>query len=233
LLVLGLIAWIVRLRVRRDPVDAFLLAAGLLMLLPSALSIAFPIENPSATRASGTIPIVFLIAAWPLSLIRQRWRAVMGRIPGTMLAAVLIAALYTAAGVMNYHSYFVLYANSYRNSALNPGEVAGAMRAIIGPDASLDGVWLEGWPFWHDYRAIGIDAGDITFHNAIVDTGQLTSYLHDFPANFAIKPLVFIVNPLDTEALQILQSNFPDGEARRFVSRTEGRDFILFVVPPN
>ncbi len=233
LLILGFAAWLVRLRVRRDPVDAFLLAAGLIMLLPSALSIAFPIENPSATRASGVIPIVYLIAAWPLSLIRQRWRAVMGKIPGTVLAAILISTLYIAAGVMNYHSYFVLYADSYRKSALNPGEVAGAVRAIIGPEASLDGVWLEGWPFWHDYRAIGIDAGDITFHNAIVDTTQLTSFLQDFPANFAIRPLVFIVNPLDTEAIKVLQSEFPDGEARQFISRTEGRDFVLFVVPRN
>jgi hypothetical protein len=231
LFVLGLAAWLVRLRVRRDPVDAFILIAALVMLLPSALSIAFPLENPSATRASGVIPVVFLLAAWPLSLIRQRWSAVLGRLPGVALTGLLIAALLGGAALVNYNTYFVKYAVSYRNSALNPGEVADAVREQIGPDAPLDGVWLQGWPFWHDYRAIGIEAGDITFDQAIMDVPTLVNYLDSFPQSFAVRPLVFIVHPLDLEALGILEERFPEGSAQRYASATEGRDFVLYVVP--
>ncbi|HEC24105.1 MAG TPA: hypothetical protein ENI95_14430, partial [Chloroflexi bacterium] len=231
LFVLGLVAWLVRLRVRRDPVDAFLLLAGLIMLLPSALAIAFPIENPSATRASGTIPIVFLVAAWTLALIRQHWTATLGRRAGLALSGLLIAVLLTASAVLNYRTYFVGYAESYRRAALNPGEVADAVREVIGPEASLEGVWLQGWPFWHDYRAIGIEAGDLTFDHAIVDVEMLRAYLENFPETFETRPLVFIVHPEDEEALAILSEHFPEGRAEYHISETPGRDFILYVVP--
>jgi hypothetical protein len=231
LFILGLVAWLVRLRVRRDPADAFILIAALIMLLPSALALAFPIENPSATRASGTLPIVFVLAAWPLALIRQRWSAVLGRVPGTILAASLIAILLAGSALINYDTYFGDYARTYRRSALNPGEVAAAIRAEIGPDAPLEGVWLQGWPFWHDYRAIGIEAGEITFSHAIVDVTALQDYLDRFPETFQVRPLIFIVHPLDTDALTLLQQRFPEGRARRITSQTEGRDFILYIVP--
>ncbi len=230
LLVLGLIAWLVRIWLRRDPVDVFVLTAGLIMLLPSALAIAFPIENPSTTRASGAIPVVFLLAAWPLALLRQRWSAVLGRVSGSVLAGLLIAVLVSGAALFNYQTYFSDYASSYRLSALNPSEVADAVREQLGPDASLDGVWLQGWPFWHDYRAIGIEAGDITFDNAIIDASTLESYLGSFPQQFSVRPLVFIVHPNDTQALEILSDRFPSGEAVSFTSATQGRDFVLFVV---
>jgi hypothetical protein len=231
LFVLGLIAWLVRLRIRRDPADAFILAAGLIMLLPSALAIAFPIENPSATRASGTIPIVFLLVAWPLALIRQRWCAVLGRGWGNVLAGGLIALLIGSSAFNNYHTYFVGYAESYRRSALNPSEVADAVREIIGADAPLDGVWLQGWPYWHDYRAIGIEAGDIAFDHAIFDVAALIDYLNNYPERFVVRPLIFIVNPQDAEALAVLRERFPHGEAQHHTSATEGREFILYVVP--
>jgi hypothetical protein len=233
LLVLGVVAWLVRLRLRRDPADALILLAGLIMLLPSALAIAFPIENPSATRASGTIPIVFVLAAWPLALIRQRWSAVLGRLPGTLLAGALIVTLIGGSAFLSYNTYFVEYDRSYRLSALNPAEVADAVREVIGPDASLDGVWLQGWPYWHDFRAIGIEAGDITFDNAIVDVPTLQSLLIYNPDQFAVRPLVFIVHPADIEALGALYDTFPSGTERLYTGRTEGHEFKLFVVPPN
>src|SRR5574341_1287425 len=230
LFVVGVIAWAVRLRVRRDPVDLFIVLAGLVMLLPSALAIAFPIENPSATRASGVLPIVFVLAAWPLALIRQRWTGVLGGRAGLALSGLLIALILVGSALVNYRLYFVTYADSYRRSALNPGEVADAVREQIGQDAPLDGVWLQGWPFWHDYRAIGVEAGDITFSNAIVDVPSLESYLQTFPDAFEIRPLVFIVHPQDIEALGVLQTHFPDGQPKRYASQTEGRDFILYIV---
>jgi hypothetical protein len=230
LFIMGLVAWLVRLRIRRDPVDSWVPLAILIMLLPSALAIAFPIENPSATRASGTLPLVFVLAAWPLALIRQRWSTVFGRRPGTLLSAALILALVFVSAVTNYNTYFVKFAESYRESALNPSEVAAAVREEIGQDAPLDGVWLQGWPFWHDYRAIGIEMGDITFSQAIIDVPTLQSYLETFPVSFEVRPLVFIVHPNDSEGLAVLEEAFPAGHADLYPGETAGHDFILFVV---
>lgn len=231
LLVLGLAAWAIRLYVRRDPVDLFVILAALLMLLPSALAIAFPVENPSLTRASGTLPIVFILAAWPLALIRQRWSAVMGKRMGTTLAAVLAAMLIGVAAVTNYDTYFVHFDQSYRNAALNPSEVADAVREVIGPDGSLEGVWLQGWPYWHDYRAIGIEAGDITFHNAIIDLAMLQNLVVGSPELFLARPLVFIIHPQDTGSLAFLQDNFPEGSADYHPGDIEKHGFYLFIVP--
>jgi hypothetical protein len=231
LFLLGIIAWIVRLRLRRDPVDGFLIVAGLIMLLPSALAIAFPIENPSVTRASGVIPVVFLIAAWPLSLIRQRWTAAIGSTGAGILLAVTLGAIFATATWINYDWYFVRYAQSYDQSSLNPGEVAEAILEEMGPEGSLDNVWLQGYPFWHDYRAIGIEAGDITWHNAIVDVETLTTFLENNPEAFLGRPLIFVVHPDDSGGLAVLQRHFPEGTAIAYTTETVRRSFLLFVVP--
>ena len=230
LFLLALVTWVIRLRVRNDPVDYLMVATVLVMLLPSALAIAFPVENPSATRASGVIPVIFLMAAWPLTLISQAWRRSFGPFIGTLSSGLLIAVLIGVAAVSSFNSYFNLYAESYRRAALNPGEVADAIRDEIGEDASLQGVWLQGWPHWHDYRAIGIEAGDITFNNAILDAVTLQQSLQVAAPRFSTRPLVFIVHPADGEALTLLAEHFPDGSASMYPSETEGRDFILYVV---
>jgi hypothetical protein len=230
LFVLGVIAWTARIIIRRRPEDMLVIAAGLIMLLPSALAIAFPIENPSTTRASATLPLAYILAAWPLALIRQRWADVFGRVGGSTLAGVLIAALLAGSAGLNYTAFFVEYDTSYRGAALNPSEVAAAVRGVIGPDAPMDGVWLQGWPHWHDFRAIGIEAGDITFSNALVDVNMLRSYLLGYPDRFAIRPLVFILHPEDDEALDLLRQHFPQGELTTYGSQLPGREFRLFVI---
>ncbi len=230
LFVLGVIAWAVRIIVRRRPEDLLVPIAGLIMLLPSALAIAFPIENPSTTRASAVLPLAYILAAWPLALIRQRWAGVFGRVEGSTLAGVLIAALMAGSMGLNFTAYFREYDTSYRGAALNPSEVAAAVRGVIGPDAPMDGVWLQGWPHWHDYRAIGIEAGDITFSNALVDVTMLRSYLLGYPDRFAVRPLVFILHPEDDEALDLLRQYFPQGEVTTYDSQLPGREFRLFVV---
>jgi hypothetical protein len=231
LLVMGVVAWAVRLRLRRDPVDLLVVLAGLIMLLPSALAIAFPVENPSLARASGSLPLVFVLAAWPLALIRQRWSAAIGRRAGTGMAAALAVLLIGWAAILNHEIYFVRYALSYRNAALNPGEVARSVRGIIGPHASMEGVWLQGWPHWHDYRAIGIEAGDITFGNAIRDQSMLEELVATAPAAFPTRPLVFVVHPEDRAALDVLEATFPDGRTESRRRAVEGHGFHLFIVP--
>lgn len=231
LFLLGLAAWGLRISNRRDPADAFVLIAGLIMLLPSALAVAFPIENPSTTRASGTLPIAFLFAAWPLVLAARTWQATLGRTAGTALSAVVIVAGLLTSGAESFGIYFHEYDASYRAAALNPGEVAQAVRQEIGVNAPLDGVWLIGWPYWHDYRAIGIEAGDPAFRNALVDTDVLREYLATMPSMFDARPLVFIVHPDDSETLDVLEDAFPAGEAHHFEGSEPDHSFVLYLVP--
>ena len=72
---------------RRDAFDWALLPLILIMMLPSALSIAYPIENPSATRMSGTLPGVYLLAALPLALLALALPRLIGE-AGSVLALV-------------------------------------------------------------------------------------------------------------------------------------------------
>ena len=138
--------------------------------------------------------------------------------------------LFAGSVAYNFDAYFTRYDVAYRAAALNPGPVADAVRDVIGPETPMDGVWLVGWPFWHDYRAIGIEAGDITFHNAVADTSVLQDYLMNFPEKFTVRPLVFIVNPLDEATLDLLRNWYPTGEAEFHRDPVAGKDFYLYIV---
>lgn len=155
----------------------------------------------------------------------------MGRRVGIALSGALLSVILAASTLFNYQTYFVGFNQSYRLSALNPGEVAAAVRQIIGPYTTLDGVWLVGWPYWHDYRAIGIDAGDITFENAILDYNVLKDSLDKFPELYARRPLVFIVHQQDEQSKEILKQHFPDGVLKHYLGLSEKHNFFLFVVP--
>ncbi|NDJ53841.1 MAG: hypothetical protein GYB68_12270, partial [Chloroflexi bacterium] len=230
LLILGVMVWLVRLRLRGDPVDLFFIVAGLIMLLPSALAIAFPIENPSNTRASGLIPIVFMLAAWPLSLMRAQFSRVLSDPYGAIAGWILVAMLIFGSAALSFNIYFQDFDATYQGSALNPSEVADAVREEIGEDAPLDGVFLIGFPFWHDYRAIGIEAGNPEFGNAIFDNAMLDRLLSGMPDMFRSRPLVLIVHPDDELALDRLSSEFPGAEVRFVEGSTPGKDFVLFIV---
>jgi class 3 adenylate cyclase len=78
---------------RRDPADWLIPIMLFIMLLPSALSLAYPIENPSATRTSGTLPAAYLLAAFPLALIVDGIAKVSPGRRGRLVGAGLVASL--------------------------------------------------------------------------------------------------------------------------------------------
>ncbi len=96
LLIVGLAAWLGRMVRRRDVADWLLPVMLVIMIFPSALSLAYPVENPSATRMSGTLPEVYLFAALPLALVAVSLvRLLPGRNPLTAMICVLAAAVFT------------------------------------------------------------------------------------------------------------------------------------------
>jgi hypothetical protein len=149
---------------------------------------------------------------------------------GNVFAAGLIGVILFGSASLNYGTYFVKFNDSYKLSALNPGDVAREVRAVVGKDGSLAGVWLIGWPYWHDYRAIGIDAGDITFHNAILDSATLEFDVTNSSELFTYRPLVFITAEQDTQSRTFLMTHFPQGHLQHFIGLSEKHNFYLFVV---
>ena len=81
------------------------------------------------------------------------------------------------------------------------------------------------YPHWADTRNIAINAGDITWRNAILDIQQARSHVND-PA-----PKLYLLHVDDQKSLAFLQSLFPEGQVRRFRSKTPGKDFLIFFVP--
>jgi hypothetical protein len=80
LLVLGAVIAAGRAICPRDPLTLGLLDVGAISMLPSALVLSHPGENPSVMRTSCGIPVVFTITALPLGLWTQGiWEALRRR----------------------------------------------------------------------------------------------------------------------------------------------------------
>jgi hypothetical protein len=159
LFILGLAAWLSRMIRRRDVFDWLLPLALLVMLLPSALAIAYPVENPSHTRTSGALPEAYLIAALPLALIVQSSaKALRGRI-GLYPAAALVLLVVIGGYSLNNSLYFNDYRVSYIDSSLPHSEAGRILRGFAESDGGFGNAFMIGYPYWWDHRAVGIEAG--------------------------------------------------------------------------
>ncbi len=237
LLIVGLAAWIVRLFRRGDVADWLVLPAVFIMLLPSALSIAFPVENPSATRTSGTLPLVYLIAAYGAALlIRQFERAFKGRWTRPISVAFVVAMVW---GALAYNSnlYFGEYVERYA-AAAQPYSVAGrVLRGFAESNGSYGNAFMVAYPYWFDHRAIGIEGGVIDWPNGLVSLDDLRQRLRDnlTDPRYAFDPnraVMFFYSTQDTLTPGVLQQWFPQGNA--YLQRTISpvKDFYTYVAPP-
>lgn len=226
LFILGIAMAIWRFVRRRAPIFFYLLAVFAALILPSALSFAFPRENPSLVRMGGAIPFAAIIVALPVAFLfralrqsLERWRA------GAALSVLGIGIVLAPIIALNYHWYFVDYDLSYRKSAQNSSEVAAVIRDFAGSVGDLQHAYFIGYPYWIDGRAIAIDIGDIHWKNYTLDAKD---FLFDANTN-----MLFIVHPEDKANLTILQGHYPQGQIKTFHSRTPGKDFLEFFVPAN
>jgi hypothetical protein len=238
LLVVGLGAWIARMVHRKDPADWLMPPLVFIMLLPSALSIAYPIENPSATRTSGTLPIVYLFAALALSLVCLQVRRMFpdwrGQVGGVALAVVLVGI----AGVNNWNTYFVGYREAYFSSSPAPYTEGGrVLRGFAESGGSFGNAYMIAYPYWWDHRALGLEAGLTDWPNGIVALDQVPSFLYlaslksDQYRLDPNKDLLFFYSLEDSEAETALKAWFPMGYAQRIASYKPGDDFMIFRVP--
>ena len=123
LLVLGLAAWGIHLFRRGDVVDWLVLPAIFIMLLPSALSIAFPVENPSATRTSGSLPLAYFVAAYGLAWLLLRFERTFQERGARAVSVAFCGLLVLGAYGANSSRYFGEYVEPLhdRRPAVFPG----------------------------------------------------------------------------------------------------------------
>lgn len=210
---------------KRHWLDLTMLLLVPLLMMTSILSLAFPDENPSLNRSGAAMIPVFIIAAYGLDIVSRtlmnRAAANRAKIGAGILAAVLLAV----SVVSNYQLVFVKYSQQYDRGAWNTSEIGQVIRNFAGSQGSLDTAYVIPYPHWVDTRLVGINAGNPGKDYALW-TDQLETMLAENRAK------LFIFNPADSEAANKLESLYPSGVLYRYKADIEGKDFMLYFVPP-
>ena len=222
---LGTVFVAVRYIKRRNWLDLFLLLSIPLLMLPSTLSLAFPDENPAPNRAAGAIVPVFTMAALPLAIIpawvRDHWKKPRAR----TVSLVVVAGMFLLSASINFRLVFHDFADQYRRGAWNTSDVGSVIRSFAESVGSFDTAHVVPYPHWMDTRLVGMIAGKPTVDYAL------------WPDNFESllseqRAQMLILHPDDTESLDSLIKLFPTGEVSRRTSEIEGKDFMIYFVPP-
>ncbi|MBI4492554.1 MAG: glycosyltransferase family 39 protein [Chloroflexi bacterium] len=224
LFALGVAYLVVRLVREREFWVAALLASVPVLLLATALSLAFPQENPSFNRAGTAIPVVYVIAALAPGLVWDLVRRVLPGWKGGLVAAAVLAALLVSAAVQNFTLYFGDYARNYRQSAPNSSEMAAVAAGFAQAVGGRERVFLLSYPHWVDHRAVGLHMGDLGWNNLVAQPEQVAQQ-RALPGS-----KVYLVNQADTRGIDELRRVYPTGLLLRHSSPVPGRDFLIYLV---
>ncbi len=217
--------------VERDLRPVYLAVTLFVLLLPSTLSIAFPVENPSVVRMGGAPPVVMMIAALPLyvwAVVAHRVGARVGPGWSRGLPAAGIVVVLAAASAYGAHWYFVRYPHSYVNIAWNTSDMGRTIRQWVERGGDLEHAHHVPFKYWADTRLIALHAGDFSWHNDLWKPERLAPQARSGEAR------LFLLHPGDTEHLSTLEELFPHGRARIEPSSYPGRnrEYVVFEVPP-
>ena len=192
--------------------------AFFVLTLPSTLSLAFPIENPSINRAGTAVPVVFLGAALPIVYLLSfpgRWAA--------RIAAAGVAGLLLFSIEENARQYFVGFHRQYAQMIDHATQMARILDEYRRRGVPLRQMYLLYTDYWVDGRNIGLELGDPSWAEThIVPTGQLPKGLRE-------RPLVFLHTP-GAPIVKELQKTYP-GIDRLVRQDYSDRDFSVYFVP--
>lgn len=237
LFVIGLAAWLMRMVRRRDMFDWLVPLIILIMLLPSALSIAYPVENPSHTRTSGALPAAYLIAALPLALMVYSITRLLRDRHGVIISLGLVGVVVLGAQSLNSSIYFNDYRESYLVSALPYSEAGRILRGFAESDGAYGNAFMVAYPYWWDHRAVGIEAGRTDWPNGIVNREDIPVFLAEAywrTDAYRLNPerdLLFFYSTEDDDTEAYLQQLFPTGYSQYRQSYQADDDYKLFRVP--
>ncbi len=222
---LGLVAVLVRWWQRRSWEDAFLLLSIPILLLPSALSLAFPHENPCLSRTAAAYVPIFVVVGLAAATLQQslaRWRPMAGRWAGL----ALIALLALMAAQANSRLIFRDFARQYHTNAWNASAMGRVVHGFVALGNDPHSAWLVNYPYWVDSRLVAIEAGRFP---QTVDLGLPPDKLETTLDAYA--PKLFLLNPQDHESLLVLHTLYPHAQQRVYHSPWRGKDFIIYYVP--
>jgi hypothetical protein len=220
-LLAGLLIAVVRIR-RGDRALLWLLLPTPLLLLPSTLSLAFPIENPSANRLGPVAPAIFVLAALPcVWLLDQVW----SRRAERLILLGGLSVLFALATQQNYVRYFRDYDQQYRANVQNMHQVVRSIEGLVGQGVPLDQVYILAYPYWLDGRNIALAMGKPGWEAG-----------HDWPREQALPeraatPMLFVLNAADDRRRAELSSAFPDGSYSLITDTPLGKEYGLYYVP--
>lgn len=234
LLVLGVVTALYRAR-HGDWRSAALLASVPVLVSASALSLAFPRENPSLSRAAAALPPIAVLAALPLPVLGRRLRAAGGEY-GTGAYMIACFALFAAMAHNTGQRYFVEYRTQYDRSTHHTTQYAAVMRDFVALGGDLGHAYLVGWRHGPDYRAIGDLAGDPDWQGLLwgaaddgsdaVQQAELAGHPRD-----PVRKLYLVGGPRAAENLAYLRSLYPRAMETHHPSAVEGKDFWSLLVP--
>lgn len=220
---LGALLLLIRYVRRRYWLDLFMLLSVIVLMLPSILSLAFPNENPCLNRTAGAIIPVFIMVGYALDGVMSALEKI-GK-NGTRLAWLLAGVLFMLSSTQNYDLVFDKYKTIYQLSAWNTSDMGRIARGFSDSIGSVDTTYLVGYPHWADSRLVGIASGYPTKDYAI--------WPEQFEATKAdLRAKLFMLNPQDSADAAALQNLYPDGILYNYDVPIDGKDFMLFFVPP-
>jgi hypothetical protein len=222
---LGVVAAIIAAWRRRRWDLLFLVISIPVFLLPSSLALAFPNENPAPNRVTGAVVPVFTLAAVMMDSVyawarrrldHGRWR----------FSLVILVGLLAVAAAVNYRLVFKTYAQQERASAWNATEAGQVMRGFNQSVGDFEHIFFVYYPFWMDSRLAAVEAG-APIRDYSIQPDDVES-LHLDVAAYNL----FLLKPEDVGSMTLLESIYPDGVLTAFHSEIPGRDFFMFLVPP-
>ena len=223
---LGSIQVLVRYLRKRHWIDLFLLVSVPLFMAPSILSLAFPAENPSLNRAGGAYISVFILAAIGLEGFLSSFRRLSNTRTATVMVGILGVVLIGWSASNNNYLVQTKYDNQFMEGAWNTSQIGAVIRGFADSTGTPDSAYVIPYPYWVDTRLVGINAGYPTKDYALA-RDKLSTTLENPLAK------LFIFKPEDKETEADLQKLYPSGTEVLHTSIYEGKDFMVFSVPPN
>ncbi len=194
------------------------------LMLPSILSLAYPMENPALNRSSGAVVPVFAIVGYGMFEIIEnlviRMRKPVFRTAGIIFALCLVLI----SMEQNYRLVFDQYHHQFLVNAWNTSDMGNVIAEFIREGGDKNHAYVVPYPHWVDTRLVGINAGFPRKDYAL------------WPEDFAGTTKtdgkkLFILKPEDEESLHALELLYPEAKSEIFYSEIPGKNFIKFVVP--
>ena len=184
------------------------------MILPTALSLAFPQEVPSASRVSGILTPVYLLVALPLSLVGRRlaglWRGGIGRRWPGLLVPTGWLALAILVGVEFRETWRTYFQDYVAHLPQHNYAITLELARTLDDYGTQGQSFIKYVPYWYDGNALRAQL------HVLPQTwnGELTEMDPTKPPLSTVRgPVMFILHPDDRPALELLRSIYPCGIA--------------------